>query len=47
MGLRNAMALLEGMGMRVVAEGKGKIVEQNVAVGSAITKGQIINLILE
>jgi beta-lactam-binding protein with PASTA domain len=33
--------------LRVVAEGKGKIVEQNLAAGTVISKGQIINLTLE
>ena len=48
MGLSDALYLLESMGLRVTHEGAGRIVEQSVAAGSAISEsGGAIHLILE
>jgi cell division protein FtsI (penicillin-binding protein 3) len=46
MGLRDAMNLLENQGMRVMANGKGKITNQSIEPGTTFTKGQIINITL-
>jgi cell division protein FtsI (penicillin-binding protein 3) len=45
MGLKDALYLLENMGLKVTIKGKGKIITQSVAPGTALAKG--INVILE
>jgi cell division protein FtsI (penicillin-binding protein 3) len=45
MGLKDALYLLENMGLKVTVKGKGKIVSQSVAAGSGIAKG--ITVVLE
>jgi cell division protein FtsI (penicillin-binding protein 3) len=45
MGLKDALYLLENMGVKVSVKGKGKIVTQSVAPGTALAKG--VNVILE
>jgi cell division protein FtsI (penicillin-binding protein 3) len=45
MGLKDALYLLENMGVKVSVKGKGKIVSQSIAPGTALAKG--INVILE
>jgi cell division protein FtsI (penicillin-binding protein 3) len=47
MGLRDAMLLLENQGMRVMPNGKGKIINQSIAAGQQINKGQIITVTLD
>jgi cell division protein FtsI (penicillin-binding protein 3) len=47
MGLRDAMHLLENQGLRVMAQGKGKIMNQSIAAGQQINKGQIITVTLD
>lgn len=39
MGLKDALFLLENMGLKVQARGKGKIVSQSLQAGSALAKG--------
>lgn len=45
MGLKDAVYLLENMGLKVAVRGKGKITMQSVAPGTSLTKG--ITVILE
>jgi cell division protein FtsI (penicillin-binding protein 3) len=45
MGLKDAIYLLENMGLKVAVKGKGKIVMQSVAPGTALAKG--ITVVLE
>ncbi len=45
MGLKDAIYLLENMGLKVAARGRGKITMQSVAPGTALAKG--ITVILE
>ncbi len=44
MGLKDALYLLENMGMKVAVKGKGKIVVQSVAPGTVLIKGVTIML---
>ena len=39
MGLRDALYLLENMGVKVVVRGKGKIINQSIPAGTPLTKG--------
>jgi cell division protein FtsI (penicillin-binding protein 3) len=45
MGLKDAIYLLENMGVKVTAKGKGKITMQSVAPGTSLAKG--VTVILE
>ncbi len=45
MGLKDAIHLLENMGLKVAVKGKGKVTMQSVAPGTALAKG--ITVILE
>jgi cell division protein FtsI (penicillin-binding protein 3) len=45
MGLKDAVYLLENMGLKVAIRGRGKITMQSVAPGTALAKG--ITVILE
>jgi cell division protein FtsI (penicillin-binding protein 3) len=45
MGLKDAIYLLENMGLKVMVRGKGKIAMQSVAPGTSLAKG--ITVILE
>ncbi len=45
MGLKDALYLLENMGMKVSVKGKGKVTNQSVAPGSTVGKG--IGVVLE
>jgi cell division protein FtsI (penicillin-binding protein 3) len=47
MGLRDATKLLEGMGLKVIAKGHGKVISQSVNEGSSFSKGSVIKLELE
>ena len=44
MGVRDAVYLLESMGMRCVVSGIGRVYSQSVPVGSKIVKGSEVNL---
>ena len=46
LGLRQAVALLEGQGLKVVVRGQGRVAKQNVTPGSKAVKGQNIELTL-
>ncbi len=45
MGLKDALYLLESMGLKVTISGKGKVANQSVAPGSALAKG--VTVVLE
>lgn len=45
MGLKDAVYMLETFGMHVIVKGKGKVSDQSVQPGAAVTKGQ--NIILQ
>jgi cell division protein FtsI (penicillin-binding protein 3) len=44
MGLKDAIALLEGMGLKVSVNGKGKVSTQSIAPGSSLAKGLTVML---
>ncbi|MCK4747563.1 MAG: PASTA domain-containing protein, partial [Bacteroidales bacterium] len=44
MGVKDAVYLLENAGLRVIVQGRGKVVEQSLSPGSQINKGQKIVL---
>jgi cell division protein FtsI (penicillin-binding protein 3) len=44
LGLKDAVYLLENMGLKVAAKGKGKVVYQSIAQNTDFHKGQSINL---
>ena len=44
MGLRDALYLLENAGLKVVANGRGRVVKQSIMPGTRISKGQTIVL---
>ncbi|MFI5221121.1 MAG: PASTA domain-containing protein, partial [Bacteroidia bacterium] len=44
MGLRDALYLLENSGLKVIAEGTGKVKEQSLIPGQKIVKGMLIHL---
>jgi cell division protein FtsI (penicillin-binding protein 3) len=44
MGLKDALYLLENMGMKVSIKGKGKIINQSVAPGTSLGKGVTVML---
>jgi cell division protein FtsI (penicillin-binding protein 3) len=46
MTLRDALYLLEGKGLKVTAKGKGKVLMQDIAPGTSITKAQTVTLLL-
>ncbi len=46
MGLRDAIRLLEPMGLRVSVSGNGKVAGQSIAAGSPFAKGQVVTLSL-
>lgn len=46
MTLKDALYLLENMNMKVVVRGKGKVVAQDIAAGTPITKNQTVTLVL-
>ena len=47
MGLKEALYILENMGLNVYYSGKGTVKSQSIEAGAAITKGQSIYLTLE
>jgi cell division protein FtsI (penicillin-binding protein 3) len=46
LGLRDALALCESLGLKVNIKGKGKVAAQSVAAGTAIKKGTPVNIVL-
>jgi cell division protein FtsI (penicillin-binding protein 3) len=42
MGLKDALYMLESMGLKVVAKGKGKVVGQSVEMGKPVVKGMVV-----
>ena len=44
MGLKDALYLLENMGLKVVPRGNGKVTQQSLQAGSGITKGLTVYL---
>jgi cell division protein FtsI (penicillin-binding protein 3) len=44
MGLKDALFLLENMGLKVVPNGKGKVMGQSLSAGAAVTKGLTVYL---
>jgi cell division protein FtsI (penicillin-binding protein 3) len=44
MGLRDALYLLENMNLKVVPRGKGRVRNQSIAPGTAVSKGQTVYL---
>ena len=44
MGLKDALYLLEGVNMRVLAKGRGKVTVQSIDPGTAINKNQLIKI---
>uniref|UniRef100_UPI003565B00E PASTA domain-containing protein n=1 Tax=Lutibacter sp. TaxID=1925666 RepID=UPI003565B00E len=42
MAAMDAIPLLENLGLKVKLEGKGKVIEQSIEVGSKLEKGKII-----
>ncbi|MFV0605178.1 MAG: penicillin-binding protein [Niabella sp.] len=46
MGLRDAIKLLEPMGLKVLVSGSGKVAGQSIAAGSKFQKGQAVTLSL-
>ncbi len=46
MGLKDVLYLLEGMNLKVIAKGKGKVSEQSIEPGSVINKNQTVTIAL-
>ena len=44
MGARDAVFLMESLGIKVRLEGRGKVIEQSIAAGKDIAKGMICTL---
>ena len=42
MGLKDALYLLENMGMKVKIKGKGKIINQSIPAGANVMKGLVV-----
>jgi cell division protein FtsI (penicillin-binding protein 3) len=42
MGLKDALFILENMGLKVVIKGKGKVSGQSVQVGKQVVKGMVV-----
>ena len=47
MGLKDAVYLLENMGLKVAASGRGKVIYQSLAQNSGFNKGQLIKIQLD
>jgi len=46
MGLKDVIYICENMGLKVNIKGKGKVTTQSIAVGRPITKGQVVEIVL-
>jgi len=47
LGLKDVVYLCETKGLKIIVKGKGKVVDQSIAAGQPIAKGQIINVALK
>jgi len=47
MGLKDAVMVCENMGLKVNVSGKGKVMNQSVAAGAPVAKGQLVNIELK
>ena len=47
MGARDAIYLLEKVGLRVSVEGRGKVVRQSIPVGRRVSRGERITIVLK
>ncbi len=47
LGLKDAVAVCENIGLKVAVTGKGKVISQSVVPGNAIAKGQLVNIELK
>jgi len=47
MGLKDAMYLLEQMGLNVVVNGRGSVVSQSIRAGTLVSKGMPVVLELQ
>ncbi len=46
MGLKDAVYLCENMGLKVKVKGVGKVAAQSISSGNKISKGQVVNIVL-
>ena len=46
MGLKDVLYLLEGMNLKVISKGRGKVGEQSIEAGTVINKNQIVTISL-
>ncbi len=46
MGLKDAVYLLENLGLKVIVTGKGRVMNQSIVAGTIFKKAQNISLIL-
>lgn len=46
MGLKDAVYMLENKGLKVLASGRGRVINQSMAAGTAFKKGQTVTLLL-
>ncbi len=46
LGLKDALFLLENLGLKVKSNGVGKVVEQSIAAGNNFSKGSVVYLVL-
>jgi cell division protein FtsI (penicillin-binding protein 3) len=44
MGLKDAVYLCENLGLKVIVNGRGKVVSQSITQGQAIARGQVVQL---
>jgi cell division protein FtsI (penicillin-binding protein 3) len=44
LGLKDAVVLCEGMGLKVNIKGKGRVVAQSISVGQSVGHGQLLNI---
>jgi len=44
LGLKDAVAVCENIGLKVAVTGKGKVISQSVLPGNSIAKGQLVNI---
>jgi cell division protein FtsI (penicillin-binding protein 3) len=44
MGLKDAVYLLENMGLKVSASGRGKVIYQSLAQNTTFNKGELIKI---
>lgn len=44
LGLKDAVAVCESIGLKVMVKGRGKVIEQSILAGSGIAKGQVITI---